>query len=273
MTGSEASTVPLFETLELRTSGSIVILTLNRPRARNAIDAQMREDLRSAVDHIADQQSYRGVILTGAGSAFCAGGDIRGMQERIDQGVRVGEIGWRRQRELHETLEKLFALDRPTLAAINGGAVGLGLDLALTCDFVWAADSAVMASSFIGRGLVPDGGGMFHLPRRVGLSTAKELVFSGRQVDAGEAGRSGLVDRVLPAERLIDDAVSYLTDLAQHPATAQAMAKSILNGSFESSLSQVNTLASTAQAFCYASPDHLESVRGFLAGRERAVAP
>ena len=253
--------VPQFETLELRSVESIAVLTLNRPAARNAIDARMRAELRVAVDHIAQEQAYRGLVVTGAGSAFCAGGDIKGMQERIDQGPRVGEIGWRRQRELHETLEKLYALDKPTLAAINGGAIGLGLDLALTCDFVWSADAAVLASSFIKRGLVPDGGGIFHLPRRVGISKAKELVFSGRTVDAEEAERIGLVDRVLPHDELLPAAIAFLTGLAQHPATAQAMAKEILNGTFESSLTQVNSAASQAQAFCYASPDHLQSVR------------
>ena len=262
-----------FETLELRAIGSIAVLTLNRPDARNAIDARMRTELRVAVDHIAEEQRYRGLVLTGAGSAFCAGGDIRGMQDRIDQGPRVGEIGWRRQRELHETLEKLYSLDKPTLAAINGGAIGLGLDLALTCDFVWSSETASLASSFIKRGLIPDGGGLFHLPRRVGISKAKELVFSGRPVHAEEAERIGLVDRVLAPDELLPSAIEFLMGLSQHPATAQAMAKEILNRTFESSLAQVNSVASQAQAFCYASPDHLDSVRDFLAARDKAVAP
>lgn len=256
-----------FETLGLYAVGDIAVLTLDRQHARNAIDDRMRHELRLAVDHLADG-AYRGVVLTGAGSAFCAGGDIRGMQDRIDQGDRVGEIGWRRQRELHETLEKLYALDKPTLAAVNGPAIGLGLDVALTCDFVWAAESAVLASSFIARGLVPDGGGMYHLPRRVGLSTAKDLVYSGRSVTAARAESIGLVDRVIPDAELVDTAVSYLQELAVHPATAQAMAKSVLNRALESDLGEINVLAGQVQAFCYASPDHLDSVRGFLAARE-----
>jgi len=259
------------DTLELAVTGSIAVLTLNRPHARNAIDTQMRADLRVMVDGLAAREDVRGVVITGAGSAFCGGGDIRGMQERIDQGPRVGEIGWRRQRELHETLEKLYALDKPTLAALNGAAIGLGLDLALTCDFVWSADTAVMASSFITRGLVPDGGGMFHLPRRIGVSRAKELVFSGRAVGAAEAERIGLVDRVMPAEDLVAAAAHFLEGIAQHPSAALGMAKSVLNRSLESSLSEINTLAGQAQAFCYASPDHLDSVREFLAARAKAA--
>ena len=263
---------PAFDTLDLRRQGDVGVLTLNRPRARNAIDGQMRADLRAAVDHVAADQSYRALVLTGADPAFCAGGDIRGMQERLDQGPRVGEIGWRRQRELHETLHKLYELDRPTLAAVNGPAMGLGLDLALTCDFIWAADSAVLAASFVERGLVPDGGGLFHLPRRVGVSRAKELVFSGRSVGAPEAAAIGLVDQVLPGPELLDRSVAFLTELGRRPATAQALAKGVLNRTFELSLDEVNTLASQAQAFCYASPDHLESVRSFLEARSQAVS-
>ena len=256
-----------FDTLSLLVSGTIAILVLDRPEARNAINTRMRTELREVVDLIAENEHCRGLVITGAGSVFCAGGDIRGMQERIDQGPRVGEIGWRRQRELHETLEKLFMLDKPTLAALNGPAIGLGLDLALTCDFVWSAESITVASSFIRRGLIPDGGGLFHLPRRVGMSRAKELVFSGRSVAAAEAEGIGLVDRILPKSELVNAAVEYLSGFARQPATAQAMAKSILNRTFETSLTEVNAVAGQAQAFCYGSPDHLDSVRSFLAER------
>jgi enoyl-CoA hydratase/carnithine racemase len=261
---------PAFEALDFRVDDGIGVLTLDRPRVRNAIDARMRAELRAAVDHVVADESIRALVLTGAGSAFCSGGDIRGMQERLDQGPRVGEIGWRRQRELHETLGRLYHLDRPTLAAVNGPALGLGLDLALTCDFVWAAETATVSASFVRRGLVPDGGGLFHLPRRVGVATAKELVFSGRTVGADEAAQIGLVDRVLSAADLLEAAVAWLRELGQQPRTAQALAKSILNRSLELSLDEVNAMGSQAQAFCYASPDHQESVRSFLAAREAA---
>ncbi|GAA5003838.1 enoyl-CoA hydratase/isomerase family protein [Streptomyces hyderabadensis] len=263
---------PEMETIDLRVEDGIGILSLNRPRVRNAIDGQMRADLRAAVDHVAADQSIRALVLTGAGSAFCAGGDIRGMQERLDQGAAAGEIGWRRQRGLHETLGKLYHLDRPTVAAVNGPATGLGLDLALTCDFVWMADTATVAASFIKRGLVPDGGGLFHLPRRVGVAAAKELVYSGRAVAAEEALALGLADRALPSADLLDAAVAWLRELGRLPRTAQALAKSVLNRSMELSLEEVNTLGSQAQAFCYGSAEHQDSVRAFLADRARAAA-
>jgi enoyl-CoA hydratase/carnithine racemase len=259
-----------FETVDLRVEDRIGILSLNRPKARNAVDDRMRAELRDVVDRIAADASIRGLVLTGSGDAFCSGGDIRGMQERLDQGARAGELGWRRQREFHETLLKLFSLDRPTVAAVNGPAFGLGLDLALTCDLVYLADTAIVAANFVKRGLVPDGGGMFHLPRRVGVAKAKELVFSGRNVNAAEALAIGLADRVLPVQGLLPAALEWLRSCAAYPAMAQALAKSILNRSHELGFEQVNMLGSQAQAYCYSSPEHQASVREFLAERQRA---
>ncbi|KAA9157800.1 enoyl-CoA hydratase/isomerase family protein [Amycolatopsis acidicola] len=258
-----------FETIGLEAEDGIAVLTLNRPRVRNAIDGAMRAELREAVDRIEADTAIRGVVLTGSGTAFCSGGDIRGMRERMEQGAKAGELGWRRQREFHHTLAKLFHLDRPTVAAVNGPAFGLGLDLALTCDFVFAAESAVLAASFVRRGLVPDGGGLFHLPRRVGVVKAKELIFSGRAVDAKEAVHIGLADRVLPETELRGEAVSFLRELAKQPGLAQGLAKDILNRSLELGYDEVNTLGTQAQAICYGSPDHQESVRAFLAAREK----
>lgn len=260
--------VPTWQTIQVETDGEVGIVRLNRPRVRNAVDEQMRHELREVLDHISADESIRGVVLTGAETAFCAGGDIRGMQERLDQGARAAEIGWRRQRALHETLTRLYHLDRPTLAAVNGAAYGLGLDLALTCDFVWAADTASMSSSFIKRGLIPDGGGLFHLPRRVGLSRAKELVISGRAIDPEEALAIGLVDRVMAADELVSAAVDWIRELAARPGTAVGLAKGVLNRSLELTLEEVNTLGSQAQAICYSSPDHQNLVRDFLAARE-----
>ena len=267
---TDANNLPSLDTIELHRDGEIAVLTLNRPKVRNAIDDQLRADLKLAVDHVAADHSIRALVVTGAGDVFCAGGDIRGMQERLEQGARAGEIGWRRQREFHETLTKLYNLDRPTLAAVNGAAFGLGLDVALTCDFVFLSETAQVAANFIRRGLVSDGGGMFHLPRRVGIAKAKELLFSGRNVDPKEALSIGLADQVVAPGRLITEALAFLRQFAGHPATAQAMMKSILNRTLEFSFEQLNALASEAQAYCYSSADHQESVRAFLEERERA---
>lgn len=266
------SGLPKLGTIELELDGAICIMRLNRPKARNAIDDAMRADLRVAVDAVAADATIRGLILTGAGEAFCSGGDIKGMEERAQQGMRAGELGWWRQKDFHETLGKLFNMGKPTLAAVNGPAFGLGLDVALTCDFVFLAEDAQVAANFVRRGLVSDGGGFFHLPRRVGLPKAKELLFSGRTLHAAEALEIGLVDRLVAEEDLVGAARIYLSQFVEHPATAQAMAKSILNRSLETGFEEINMIASQAQAYCYSSADHQESVREFLAERERARA-
>jgi len=263
---------PGLATLDFRLADTIGILTLNRPKVRNAIDDQMRHDLATLIDAIGGDRTIRGLVLTGAGAVFCSGGDIRGMQERLDQGARAGELGWWRQKAFHETLIKLFNLGVPTVAAVNGPAYGLGLDLALTCDFVFLAEGSDVAANFVRRGLVSDGGGFFHLPRRVGVAKAKELLFSGRTVAADEALAIGLADRVIPVDALVDDAVTYLRQFVDHPATAQAMAKSILNRSLELGFEQINQLASQAQAYCYSSADHQQSIAEFFAERARAKA-
>lgn len=263
---------PDLETLEFRREGAIGVLTLNRPKVRNAINDGMRADLKVAVDFIAADENIRALVLTGAGEAFCSGGDIKGMQERLEQGMRAGELGWWRQKDFHETLGKLFNMGKPTLAAVNGPAFGLGLDVALTCDFVFLAEGAQVAANFVRRGLVSDGGGFFHLPRRVGLTKAKELLFSGRTLHDKEALALGLVDRLVAEEDIVGAALIFLGQFVEHPATAQAMAKSILNRSLDLSFDEINTIASQAQAYCYSSADHQESVREFFAERERARA-
>lgn len=267
------SDLPVLETVALeRQEGNLAILKLNRPRVRNAIDDQMRADLKAAVNAVAEDQSIRGVVVTGAGAVFCSGGDIRGMQERLEQGARAGELGWWRQKEFHETLGQLYNMGKPTVAAVNGPAFGLGLDVALTCDFVFLGAGVQVAANFVRRGLVSDGGGFFHIPRRVGVAKAKELLFSGDVVEAEEALAIGLADRIVAGEELIAEALAFLKRFAGHPPTAQAMAKGILNRAHELSFDEINTLASSAQAYCYSSHDHQESVRQFLEEREKARA-
>ena len=163
----------------------------------------MRAELIEILDRLAGDDGVRAVVLTGKDKAFCAGGDIAGMQERLK--APAGEIafnGWRRQKRTHQGIAAIHGMGKPTIAAVNGPAMGLGCDMALACDFIIASEAAVFSMSFIRRGLVPDGGGMYFLPRRIGLSRAKELIFTGRQVGAEEALAIGLADRVTTSEKL-----------------------------------------------------------------------
>lgn len=251
--------------IELAVEGGTAIVTLNRPEVRNAIDDGMRAELVEVLDYVARDDAVRALVLTGRGSAFCAGGDIAGMQARLK--AAPGEVafnGWNRQRRTHQAVAGLHGLGKPTVAAVNGAASGLGCDLALACDFIIASDAASFTMSFILRGLVPDGGGLYFLPRRVGLAQAKELVFSGRRVAAAEALQLGLADHVCPGEKLLDEARGMAQQMSKGSPAALALAKSILDRSFESTEEQVLALGRQAQAICYTTAAHRDAVKAFL---------
>jgi enoyl-CoA hydratase/carnithine racemase len=156
-------------------------------------------------------------------------------------------------------------MPKPVIAAVNGAASGLGADTALACDFIIASEWASFTWSYIHRGIIPDGGGMYFLPRRVGLPKAKELIFTGRKVDADEALALGIVDRKTSADKLVADAQAWASDVSQGSATALALSKTILNQSFELPAQQVFAQGSQAQGICYTSSEHRESVQAFLA--------
>jgi enoyl-CoA hydratase/carnithine racemase len=257
----------------LEESGSVAVLTLNRPAARNAIDDAMRAELMAALDRVARTDAIKALVVTGAGKGFCAGGDVKSMQARLS--VSPGEValnGWRRQQRTHHAVSMLHALPKPTIAAVNGPATGLGCDVALCCDFIIASDAARFAMSYILRGLIPDGGGMYFLPRRVGLARAKELIWTGRTVEPEEALRLGMIERVTRAETLLDDARAWAAELGRGAPAALALSKGILDGTFEHSVDDVFSLGSQAQAICYSSREHQESVAAFLEGVARRRA-
>ncbi|MCX6502939.1 MAG: enoyl-CoA hydratase-related protein [Microbacterium sp.] len=246
--------------------GTTAILTLNRPAARNAIDDRMRAAIRAALQQVSGDDDVRTIVLTGAGSAFCAGGDIKAMRDRL--AARPGRVafdGWQRQRGTADLVSTLHDSDRITIAAVNGAAVGLGLDLALACDFVVAAPQAVFASSFVKRGLVPDGGSLYFLPRRVGLQLTKELIYSGRTVDAQEAARVGLVDRLATDGALIEETLEYADLFAGHSQAAIALMKSIVSRTFETPLDRIAALGGEAQAIAYTTDEHHAAIEAFLA--------
>ncbi|MFM9969765.1 MAG: enoyl-CoA hydratase/isomerase family protein [Burkholderiales bacterium] len=243
----------------------IATLVLNRPEKRNAMNDDMRNEFIHALEKVAADISIRALVLTGAGKGFCAGGDIEGMERRLK--APPGDVafsGWHRQQRVHYAQVLLHTLPKPTIAAVNGAAAGLGADTALACDFIFASPLASFTWSYIHRGLIPDGGGMYFLPRRTGLSRAKELIFTGRRVDADEALALGIADRKGSADTLLADAQSWARELAQGSAAALALSKTMLNRSMESSAEQMFTQGSQAQGICYTSSEHRDSVLAFL---------
>lgn len=249
----------------VQVDGGVATLVLNRPEVRNAIDDAMRAELVAAVDEVSRDGAIRAVVVTGAGRGFCSGGDVRAMQERL--GLPAGEVainGWRRQQRTHLAIAALHALPKPVVAAVNGAATGLGCDVALACDFVMAGQSARLAMSYVLRGLIPDGGGMYFLPRRVGLSRAKELIFTGRTVLPEEALAIGMVDRLVADAELLDAARAWAEELGRGSQTALALGKSILDQTFELTAEQVFALGSQAQGICYSSAEHQAATAAFL---------
>lgn len=249
----------------LSTEGGIATLVLNRPKARNAIDDSMRGEMIEALEAVAADPSIKALVITGAGTAFCAGGDVRGMKNRLEAPPEdVAINGWRRQARTHRAVALLHHMPKPVIAAVNGPAAGLGADVALACDFIMAGQSAMFTMSFLARGLIPDGGGMYFLPRRVGLARAKELVFSARKVEAAEALEIGLADRLVGDEDLLASAQAWAAELGTHSIAALALAKATLDRSLESSFEQVLAIGSQSQAICYTTAEHRASVAAFL---------
>lgn len=254
----------------LTNDDGVATLCLNRPERRNAIDDAMRARMIEALEAAAADPGVRALVVTGNGSAFCAGGDVRGMQQRLSAPAdEVAFNGWRRQGRTHRAVALLHNFPKPTIAAVNGAAAGLGCDVALCCDFIMAAESAHFTMSFIARGLIPDGGGMYFLPRRVGLARAKELVFSGRRVGAAEALAMQMVERVVPDAELVSSAAAWARDLSAGSPSALALAKSVMDRSLEMSFEDVLAEGSKAQAMCYTSAEHRASVAAFLAKSAR----
>ena len=259
-----------FKLIELNIDAGIASLHLNRPEKRNAISDDMRTEFIEALELVTADKSIRALVLTGNGKGFCAGGDITGMEKRMQ--APVGEVaynGWFRQQRVHHAVSLLHTMPKPTIAAVHGAASGLGADMALACDFIIAGEGANFTWSYIKRGIIPDGGGMYFLPRRVGMVMAKELIFTGRKVDLEEATQIGIVDRVAKPESLVADAQKWAKELSQGSATALALGKTILNQTYETTAAQVFAQGSQAQGICYTSTEHREAVLAFL---EKATA-
>ncbi|MGB3289572.1 MAG: enoyl-CoA hydratase/isomerase family protein [Burkholderiaceae bacterium] len=261
------------ELIQLDVQDGIATIYLNRPDKRNAFSDEMRARYIEVLEAVTADRGIRAVVLTGRGKGFCAGGDVAGMENRMR--AEAGEIafnGWARQQQVHRCVSLLHSMPKPTIAAVNGAASGLGADTAISCDFVLASDGASFTWSYINRGLVPDGGGMYFLPRRVGLPKAKDLIFSGRKIDAPEALELGIADRLVGADELLPAAWRWAQELSKGSPTALALGKTILNQSFELSAGQIFSQGSQAQGICYTSTEHRTAVQAFLQARDERKA-
>lgn len=248
--------------LRVTQEGASRVLTLNRPEARNAFNEDLLLALEAAVQEAGADPSVRALVVTGTGErAFCAGADIRQMQGmNLDQGREWALLG-------HRVFEKLAQLSKPAIAAINGVAVGGGCELALACDFRLADEQARLGQPEILLGMIPGWGGTQRLPRLVGTSVAKELVFTGRLIDAAEAKQIGLVDAVAPNGTVYQMALEYAAKFIDTPPVAVGLAKQAINRGADLRLEEANLLEVELFARTFATQDRQEGLAAFLEKR------
>jgi enoyl-CoA hydratase len=242
--------------------GSVATITLARPEKLNAMDRLTFQELEQAAVAAAADQRVRAVLVTGEGRAFSSGLDVAEFGGRTDLDEAELVVA-----ELQRAISALEQMPKPVVAAVNGLAVGGGLQLAIACDLRIASEDAEFASMEMRWAIVPDLGGTERLPRLVGLGRAKELILTGRPVRAAEAERIGLVNRVVPAERLATEARELAAGLAAGPTLAIGLAKQALNEAFERSTSEGMDAAKRMQRRTFASADHAEARAAFAERR------
>ncbi|WP_262063403.1 enoyl-CoA hydratase/isomerase family protein [Streptomyces sp. STR69] len=247
-------------------SDQVAYLTLNRPEAMNAITPPQRDHLIALLTEASADPSVRAVVLTGTGRGFCAGADLRG--GGAANGERVaGDVARTIRLGAQRLIAAVLDCEKPVIAAVNGTAAGLGAHLALACDLVLAAESARFIEVFVRRGLVPDGGGAYLLPRLIGPQRAKELMFFGDALTATDAERLGLVNRVVPDGELEKTAREWAQRLATGPTRALALTKQLVNASLDSDRATAFAAEAAAQEINMTTEDAQEGVASFVERR------
>jgi 2-(1,2-epoxy-1,2-dihydrophenyl)acetyl-CoA isomerase len=261
-----------FETLLVeRDDRGVVTVTLNRPEKKNAMSVEMTQELTELLDEIADSRDDRVLVLTGAGDAFTSGADLTpGKGSKKEEGFGTGGVGTalHGMRRLGRLIMRLHDLPKPTIAAVNGAAVGAGCNLALGCDLIIASDRARFSEIFARRGLSLDGGGSWLLPRLIGLHKAKELAFLAEIISAEEAERYGIVNRVVPAGDLEKVVTDLARRIAAQPPVQISISKKLLNQSFSVSMAEAVEFEDVAQSLAFSSCDTAEAMAAFIEKRD-----
>jgi len=255
-----------YECLIHEVKDGIATLTLNRPDRLNALGGSLRDDLHDAITRSAADPDVRVLIITGAGKGFCAGGDVKAMNE-AKEGRRERPFMEKIAPGRDRTLLAMRDAPQPIIAAVNGAAAGAGMNLALGCDIRLASTAAKFSQAFVKRGLHPDWGGTYFLPRVVGMAKACELIFTGAVIDAAEALRLGIVSQVLPPEELLPAAQALARAIADGPPIAIRLAKRGLYRNAESDLRTALEYETFAQNNCFETEDATEGIKAFVEKR------
>jgi enoyl-CoA hydratase/carnithine racemase len=252
--------------LVIERQGSVVIARMNRPETRNALtEPTHMQEFVDLCARLRRDREAKVLVLTGNGSAFCAGGNVKDMQSR--GGIFAGSA-YEVRDSYRDSIQRiplaLYELDLPVIAAVNGPAIGAGLDLACMCDIRIAADTALFAESFVKVGIVPGDGGAWLLPRVIGLPKASLMAFTGDTIKADKALDWGLVADVVPAAELEAAALALATRIAANPAHALRLTKRLLREGQHMRLDSLLELSAAYQALAHHTEDHLEAVNAFL---------
>jgi enoyl-CoA hydratase len=248
----------------LEKEGNIAIVTINRPKALNALNSETLKDIDTVVSELEKDKEVYAVILTGAGEkSFVAGADISEMKDlNEEQGREFGALG-------NKVFRRLEVLDKPVIAAISGFALGGGCELAMACDIRIASVKAKFAQPESGLGITPGFGGTQRLPRIVGLGKAKELIYTGDIINAEEALRIGLVNKVVPLESLMDEAKALANKIAKNAPIAVKLCKDAIDRGMQVSIDEAIVIEAEDFGKCFATEDQTEGMSAFVERREK----
>jgi enoyl-CoA hydratase/carnithine racemase len=253
------------DVLTLRIEGAVALLTLNRPDKLNALSNEMLEAIIGALDRIELDPALRAVVITGAGRAFSAGADIAAFQRHVEAGPAQAVAHF--MRPGHRMTRRVESFSKPIIAAVNGIAFGGGCELVESTHIALAADTAVFSKAEIDIGIIPTFGGTQRLPRNIGRKAATELILTGRRFDAAEAARLGLVNRIVPAEALLDSALALAAELATKPPLALAAALTAIHRGMDASIDDGLAIEEAAFARIVPTWDAREGIAAFLEKR------
>lgn len=274
-----------YQYIQTEVKEGVLIITMDDPKTRNALGPEMAQEIIQELERLEDDPNLRLLLITGRDPAFCSGANVRGFQRRIEEQVpkeAPPPSPWElmeaklspsfRRRDPEQLARfvplRIWELQKPSIAAVNGYAMGVGLGIALSCDIRIASEKAGFSEAFIRVGLIPGDGSCWQLPRIIGLSNTLLMQYTGDIINAQEAYRMGLVSKVVPHEELMPAALELATRLAQGPTFAMGLIKYLVHKSLEVDFRESLTLAGAAQEFARKTEDHKEGVRAFLEKRK-----